>query len=71
MAAGRSSAKAGGKMDPAAMMAMMSGAPAGVTEGGQSAFAGITEIVALLDADPTTDWATADIEALWQHHPHP
>ncbi len=55
------------KMDHAAMMAMMSGAPAGVTEGGQSAFAAIAQIVDVLNADPTTDWSKVNIEALRQH----
>ena len=55
------------KMDHAAMMAMMSGSPAGVTEGGQSAFAAIAQIVELLNADPTTDWSKVNIEALRQH----
>lgn len=55
------------KMDHSAMMAMMSGAPAGVTEGGQSAFAAIVQIVEVLSADPTTDWSKVNIEALRQH----
>lgn len=38
-----------------------------VTEGGQSAFAAIAEIVSLLAADPATDWKSADIEGLRQH----
>ncbi|MDZ4674196.1 MAG: hypothetical protein SGI84_07055 [Gemmatimonadota bacterium] len=37
------------------------------TEGGQSAFAAIAEIVKLLESDPTTDWAKVDMEALRQH----
>jgi hypothetical protein len=37
------------------------------TEGGQSAFAAIAEIVALLQAEPKTDWNKVDIEALRQH----
>ncbi len=36
-------------------------------EAGQSAFAAIQEIVALLEADPATDWSKVDIEALRQH----
>ena len=55
------------KMDHSTMMAMMSGAPAGVTEGGQSAFAAIAQIVDVLNADPTTDWSKVNIEALRQH----
>lgn len=49
-------------MDHAAMMGQ--GEP---KEAGQSAFAAIQEIVALLDADPKTDWPKVDIEALRQH----
>ena len=37
------------------------------TEPGQSAFAAIHEIVAKLDADPSTDWSKVNIEALRQH----
>jgi len=36
-------------------------------ETGQSAFATIQEIVAILSANPATDWAKIDIEALRQH----
>lgn len=36
-------------------------------EPGQSAFAAIQEIVAILEADPKTDWSRVDIEALRQH----
>jgi hypothetical protein len=49
-------------MDHAAMMAGMM-----PEEGGQSAFAAIQEIVALLMADPNTDWTKVNIEALRQH----
>jgi hypothetical protein len=44
--------------------------PAGVampTQPGQSAFAAIEEITALLEADPATDWTKVDIEGLRQH----
>ncbi|WP_366655508.1 hypothetical protein [Fodinicurvata sp. EGI_FJ10296] len=41
--------------------------PAGLMEGGQSAFAAIQEIVAQLMADPETDWDHVDIEAMRQH----
>jgi len=34
---------------------------------GQGAFAAIQEIVALLEADPSTDWSKVNIEALRQH----
>ena len=36
-------------------------------ETGQATFAAIQEIVAMLDANPATDWAKVDIEALRQH----
>lgn len=36
-------------------------------ETGQSAFAAMAEIVALLRADPDTDWANVDIAALRRH----
>jgi hypothetical protein len=36
-------------------------------ETGQSAFAAIQEIVAMLNADPATDWSKVDIEGLRQH----
>lgn len=36
-------------------------------EPGQSAFATIQEIVALLEADPATEWSKVNIEALRQH----
>lgn len=36
-------------------------------EPGQSAFAAIQEIVALLEADPGTDWSMVNVEALRQH----
>lgn len=42
-------------------------APAVITQGGQSAFAAIQEIVARLMADPATDWNRVDIEALRRH----
>ncbi len=40
------------------------GAP---THSGQSAFAAISEIVKLLEADKTTDWSKVNLEALRQH----
>ena len=57
-------------MDHSAMM--QHGGPAlipglSVTEGGQAAFAAIQEVVAVLLADPQTDWDKVDIEALRQH----
>jgi hypothetical protein len=49
--------------DHGAMMAE-DGVP---SETGQATFAAIQEIVALLEANPATDWAKVDIEALRQH----
>src|SRR5262245_25879522 len=40
------------------------GAP---TQPGQDAFAAIAEVVAILDADPNTDWSRVDLERLRQH----
>jgi hypothetical protein len=37
------------------------------TQGGQAAFAAISEIVKILEADKTTDWSKVNIEALRQH----
>ena len=37
------------------------------TEVGQAAFAAIAEVVRLLEADRTTDWAKVNLEALRQH----
>ncbi len=42
-------------------------AAAAPNEIGQSAFAAIQEIVAILEADPDTDWSKVDIDALRQH----
>lgn len=36
-------------------------------EAGQAGFAAIAEIVAMLEADPKTDWSRVDIEALRRH----
>ena len=36
---------------------------AATTEAGQIAFAAIQEIVAILEADPQTDWSKVDIDA--------
>ena len=46
--------------------AMMAGG-AVPSETGQATFAAIQEIVALLEADPATDWTKVDIEALRRH----
>ncbi|HUG28619.1 MAG TPA: hypothetical protein VMK53_10030 [Gemmatimonadales bacterium] len=37
------------------------------TEPGQAAFAAITEVVKILEADSATDWSKVDLEALRQH----
>ena len=58
-------AKAPAPMDHAAISAATPGTMP--TEAGQGAFATIAEIVAILTADPATDWAKVDIEALRQH----
>jgi hypothetical protein len=50
-----------------AMMEAGDGGPITPTQGGQGAFAAIQEIVAILEADPKTDWSKVDIEALRQH----
>jgi hypothetical protein len=38
-----------------------------LTEPGPGAFAALSEVVAELEADPTTDWATVDLGALRDH----
>jgi len=45
----------------------MAGAASLPKESGQSAFAALAEIVAILESDPSTDWSKVDIEALRQH----
>ena len=58
-------------MDHAAHMAAISACEraraALPTEAGQPVFAALAEVVRILDADPTTDWATVNLEALRQH----
>jgi hypothetical protein len=39
----------------------------GLTQAGQAAFAAIQEIVAKLDADPTTDWSKVNVDQLRNH----
>lgn len=59
-----------GQMDHSQMnhgAMMQTSASVELTEGGQGAFAAIAEVVALLDADPATDWSRVDIEGLRQH----
>lgn len=61
----------GGSMMTPGAMTHAHGAPAQAgsmpTEAGQGAFAAIQEIVAILEADPHTDWTKVDIDALRQH----
>jgi hypothetical protein len=47
--------------------ATMHAPPGAPTMSGQDAFAAIAEIVAILDADPSTDWTKIDLERLRQH----
>ena len=47
--------------------AMHGGATGGPTEPGQGAFAAIQEIVAILEADPSTDWEKVDLPTLRLH----
>ena len=47
--------------------AMSSGAPAPLSEAGQSTFAALAETVAALTADPETDWSRVDVDALREH----
>lgn len=41
--------------------------PTGLTEPGQGAFAALSEIVSMLEADPATDWQAVDLTALRIH----
>lgn len=59
-----SSAGGAAAQDHAAHHASQSARP---TEAGHAAFAAIKEIVAILEADPATDWSRVDLEALRQH----
>jgi hypothetical protein len=56
-------------MDHAAHMAALRECAAGPlpTSAGQAAFGAIGEVVRLLSADPNTDWAKVNVEALRQH----
>lgn len=54
------------QMDHAAHALQGTDGPA-PTEPGQAAFAAIAEIVAILTADPHTDWSRVDIDALRAH----
>ncbi|MFC3229562.1 hypothetical protein ACFOGJ_20105 [Marinibaculum pumilum] len=59
------SARQGGHAMPAAPGDRPAIAPP--REAGQGAFAALAEIVAMLEADPTTDWSRVDLDALRQH----
>lgn len=55
-------------MDHAAHAAMLRACAGQLpTQPGQAAFGAISEIVGMLDADPTTNWEKVNIEALRQH----
>jgi hypothetical protein len=58
------SAQATGGMDHSRHSAMRGES---VAPAGQDAFAAIAAVVAILEADSTTDWSKVDIEALRQH----
>lgn len=49
------------------MAGMAMGGSATPVESGQAAFGALTEIVALLEADPRTDWSKVNIDALRDH----
>jgi len=68
-AAGLSVAAAGQTVphDGAAMHGAMHGARQMPVQSGQAAFAAIQEIVAILEADPETDWSRVDLGALRRH----
>ncbi|HKJ01072.1 MAG TPA: hypothetical protein VJ997_01420 [Longimicrobiales bacterium] len=53
--------------DPSTHATRTEGAASTPTETGQAAFAAISEIVAILQADPATDWSRVDIAALRDH----
>jgi hypothetical protein len=55
------------EMDHTAHMAQAPGTVVQPKEPGQSSFAAIQEIVALLEADATTDWSKVNIAALHRH----
>ena len=53
----------------AALTLLVTGAAAAqtATQSGQDAYAAISEVVRILEADATTDWSKVDLEALRQH----
>ncbi|NOR61065.1 MAG: hypothetical protein GQ535_01050 [Rhodobacteraceae bacterium] len=53
--------------EPAMAMAGMGATGTPLVEGGQSAFSAIAEVVAALQADPSTDWSVVDIDGLRDH----
>jgi hypothetical protein len=52
-------------MDHSAHAAPTAGSAA--TQSGQAAFAALSEVVRMLEKDPTTDWSKVDVEALRSH----
>lgn len=52
---------------PAMKHSVMIDADAPIVEGGQATFAALIEMVALLERDSETDWASVDIDALREH----
>jgi len=55
------------KMDHSSMTSNNNSSLPVATEGGQGGFTAIAEIVALLQADPNTDWSKVNIDALREH----
>jgi hypothetical protein len=56
-----------GPMGPHAGMHNRQFGPGGATLPGNDAFGAIQEVVAMLEADPSTDWSKVDIAALREH----
>ena len=54
-------------MDHSKMMSSSQAKLPVATEGGQGGFTAIAEIVALLQADPNTDWSKVNIDGLREH----
>ena len=54
-------------MDHSKMMSNSQASLPVATEGGQGGFTAIAEIVALLQADPNTDWSKVNIDMLREH----
>ncbi len=69
LACGLGFAPGGGLLAQSMHEAHMAGEATGAipTQAGQATFAAISEIVAILQADPDTDWSRVDIAALHDH----